>query len=154
MLLVSSFLPIQDPAMVNMSSVESGTKAVATLNEVTNGSKIIEDKLLTSEEVELRVKNYFKNSPILIKIAECESRFRHYGKDGLVLRGTINSDDLGVMQINKRFHLQDSKKLGHDITTLEGNLAYAKEIYLKSGTKPWTHSSTCWNEYKGIALNK
>ncbi|MDB5266300.1 MAG: hypothetical protein JWN89_115 [Parcubacteria group bacterium] len=51
------------------------------------------------------------------------------------------------MQINENYHLEDSKKLGYNIYTIEGNVAYAKYIYDKSGAKPWMSSSPCWAKY-------
>ena len=151
---MSSFLPMQDSTIAMMSRSESKDQSVTEAsdkkNEATESSTA---KVSVNDGVEAKVKTYFKNSPILIKIAECESHFRHYGKNGLVLTGVVNSDDVGVMQINKRFHLEDSKKLGHDITTLDGNLAYAKALYEKDGSRPWVHSSACWGEYKSVAMN-
>ena len=77
------------------------------------------------------VKDYFENDPILIEIAKCESRFRQFDESGDVLRGTVTPEDIGVMQINKRYHLLKSKDLGYDIHTLDGNMAYAKWLYEK-----------------------
>ncbi len=94
------------------------------------------------------VTDYFKDTPILAQIAKCESRFRQYDSKGNILRGVENSYDVGVMQINEMYHLEASKKLGLDIYTIEGNVAYAKYIYDKSGAKPWMSSSACWAKYK------
>lgn len=90
------------------------------------------------------VKAYFADIPIMIEVARCESRFRHYDTTGDVLRGIVNNLDRGVMQINEGYHLSDSKKLGYDILTLEGNMAYARYLYEKQGTRPWLSSSPCW----------
>jgi hypothetical protein len=99
------------------------------------------------------VRGYFKDAPILAEIAKCESTFRQFDKNGNVLRGKVNSDDIGIMQINKYYHQIDAEKLGFDIYTLEGNLAYAKWLYGKYGDKPWVHSSPCWSKYSSkIAL--
>ena len=97
------------------------------------------------------VKDYFENDPILIEIAKCESRFRQFDESGDVLRGTVTPEDIGVMQINKRYHLLKSKDLGYDIHTLDGNMAYAKWLYEKEGTKPWNSSAKCWSKYREIA---
>lgn len=105
-------------------------------------------KALTTEE---KVTEYFADSKILIDIARCESHFRHTDKNGNVLRGTITPADVGVMQINERYHLSDSKKLGYDIHTLEGNMAYARYLYEKQGARPWLASSKCWANYSEIA---
>lgn len=95
----------------------------------------------TTEEI---VKEYFKDTPILAKIAYCESRYRQFDKDGSIFRGIVDNDDIGVMQINARYHLEKAKSLGMDIFTVEGNLAYGKYLYEKQGSVPWNASSPCW----------
>lgn len=103
----------------------------------------------TTEEI---VKEYFKDTPILSNIAYCESRYRQFEKDGTPLRGTVDNDDIGVMQINARYHLEKAKSLGLDIFTLEGNLAYGKYLYEKKGSKPWNASSPCWANRGVVAM--
>ena len=90
------------------------------------------------------VKEYFKENPVLINIAWCESRFRQYDNDGSIHRGEINNRDVGVMQINEFYHLEKALKQEIDIYSLKGNLAYAKHLYDKQGTAPWNSSSKCW----------
>ncbi|MEK7134634.1 MAG: hypothetical protein AAB819_02850 [Patescibacteria group bacterium] len=99
---------------------------------------------LIDEKTRTAVEAYFKDDPLLVHIAFCESSFRQTGTDGEVLRGTVISRDVGVMQINERFHATQAKKLGYDIHTLEGNLGYAKWLYEKEGARPWMSSSKCW----------
>jgi len=96
-----------------------------------------------SETLGTYVREYFADTPIMADIAWCESRMRHLDKDGTILRGMVDSDDIGVMQINTRYHLEDSKELGLDIYSLKGNLEYAKHLYQKQGSKPWLASSPC-----------
>lgn len=91
------------------------------------------------------VKQYYKDTPILIKVAKCESDMRQFDENGKILRGRANSDDVGVMQINEKYHLEDSKKMGIDIYTLEGNLKYGMYLYKEQGVSPWKASSPCWN---------
>jgi hypothetical protein len=99
----------------------------------------------TPKTVEEMVKEYFKDSPIMTKIAWCESRNRQFEKDGkTVYTGRIDADDTGVMQINKYYHLKTATKLGINLDTVEGNMAYAKYLYEKEGTVPWNSSSKCW----------
>jgi len=96
--------------------------------------------------LEKYVRNYFAATPVMADVAYCESRFRQFTKDGKVIRGRVVSDDIGVMQINEYFHGDTAEKLGHDIYTLEGNLAYAKYLFEKQGTKPWNSSAVCWDK--------
>jgi len=59
------------------------------------------------------------------------------------------------MQINEYYHTDKAKKLGLNLRTVEGNLAYAKYLYDKEGTQPWISSSKCWNPTENlVALNK
>lgn len=100
----------------------------------------------TSKELEAKAKEYFKNDPILVEIARCESSFRHLTEDGNVLRGKVNKGDVGLMQINEYYHADTAEKLGLDLETLEGNMAYAKYLYNREGGQPWKASSNCWDK--------
>ncbi|MES2214388.1 MAG: hypothetical protein V4465_03325 [Patescibacteria group bacterium] len=128
-----------------------GPKAEARLEINQPVTKEVEAKdyapITDTQNVKRFVTDYFADTPILAHIAACESRNRQYAKDGSVLRGEQNSYDVGVMQINEMYHLEDSKKLGYNIYTIEGNVAYAKYIYDKQGAKPWMSSSPCWAKY-------
>ena len=104
-----------------------------------------------SPTVEEYVRLYFADAPILAEIAHCESRFRQYNSYGDVIRGEENSQDVGVMQINEHFHLQTANKLGINLYSLEGNVAYARYLYEKEGVTPWKASSACW-ENQRIAM--
>ncbi|HEY4512592.1 MAG TPA: hypothetical protein VJH63_02940 [Candidatus Paceibacterota bacterium] len=110
------------------------TEVVATTTPSIEVPKTIKEK----------VTDYFKDDPIMIKIAWCESRFRQFEKDGSVFRGKVNPNDVGVMQVNTTYHLKKATSLELDLDTLEGNLAYAKYLFLKEGTVPWNSSGPCW----------
>ncbi len=103
--------------------------------------------------VEQYVRTYFSDIPIMAKIAECESRFRHFDVDGNILRGEKNKRDIGVMQINEEFHLDTALDMNIDLYTLGGNLLYARKLYEKKGTEPWKYSKKCWGG-KALALAK
>lgn len=92
------------------------------------------------------IRHYFADLPVLVDIAFCESRFRQTDEQGVILRGKVNRRDIGVMQINLDYHERDAKKSGLDLTTLEGNVSYARELYEKQGTDPWVYSSKCWKK--------
>ena len=94
--------------------------------------------------------NEYVDTPILVEVARCESEFRQFNKDGSVLRGRAVADDIGVMQINEMYHGTTAKNLGIDIYTLEGNVAYAKYLHNKYGTKPWSASKPCWSKARPI----
>lgn len=117
--------------------------APVTIDQVEKDYGSISD----SKNVKRYIEDRFANTPILISIARCESQNRQYDKNGKVLRGIQNNLDVGVMQINEKYHLEESKRLGFNIYTIEGNTAYAKYLYDKQGAKPWMSSSPCWAKY-------
>ena len=143
-------------ASIAPAIVSEATPQVAVANE-TFGREIlplknevkIEDYLpiSDSENVEKFVTRYFANTPILAHIAGCESHYRQLDSKGNVLRGRKNRHDIGVMQINELYHLEDAEKLGLDIYTIEGNVAFAKKLYDRFGAKPWMSSSACWAKF-------
>jgi hypothetical protein len=82
----------------------------------------------------------------MIQIARCESTFQHTLADGTVLRGRVDSADTGVMQINSRYHGARAAELGLDLTDLYDNMAYARDLYERQGTRPWSASASCWGQ--------
>ena len=105
-----------------------------------------ETRLVNQKDIEAKAKKYFKDDPILVEIARCESSFRQVDENGKVLVGKVNKGDIGIMQINKYYHAQKALELGFDLNTLEGNMGYAKYLYDKEGVKPWISSKPCWKE--------
>ncbi|MDQ5950225.1 MAG: hypothetical protein QG585_167 [Patescibacteria group bacterium] len=118
--------------------------------------EIVETKKLAilspEKSVEQIVRARFKDTPILIEISKCESRFTQLNKDGTVHRGRVNKNDLGAMQVNSYYHIDTAQKLGYDLYTLEGNLDYAEYLYKKEGTRPWNSSKPCWGSKEEIAM--
>jgi len=98
-----------------------------------------------AKEVEARIREYFKDVPVMAEIARCESKFRQYTDSGNVLMGGYGGGMVGVFQIYKDVHKSAAQVLGIDISTLDGNLAYARHLYAESGTAPWISSMPCWN---------
>lgn len=108
-----------------------------------------------AQSVKEYVQAYFADEPVMIDIARCESQYTQYDKDGSVHRGVVNNKDVGVMQINEFYHKDVAEKLGLDIYTIQGNVAYAKYLYEKEGTSPWSSSKPCWGKSdaaKALAL--
>lgn len=99
-----------------------------------------------SNEMERITRAYLKDTPLLAEIARCESTFTQFNKDGSVLRGKVNSKDVGLLQINERYHLERAKKLNINIYTIEGNLEYGKLLYKEQGGQPWSASKPCWGK--------
>lgn len=90
------------------------------------------------------VRSYFKDIPVMIQIARCESTFQHTLADGSVLKGKVDSADTGVMQINKRYHQTAATERGLNLDDIYHNMAYARHLYETQGTQPWSASSACW----------
>ncbi|HEU4677739.1 MAG TPA: hypothetical protein VFS75_03430 [Candidatus Paceibacterota bacterium] len=114
----------------------------------TNDATVVEAaprKGSLESDVEKAVRSYFKDVPVLIQIARCESTFRHTLPDGSILRGKVDPADVGVMQINTRYHGAKAKSLGLDLTNLYDNMKFARDLYEEQGTKPWKASSACWS---------
>lgn len=119
-------VPVADTAYGHIATTEG--VAVAT-------------QLTDTEEA---VRSYFSDIPVMIQIARCESTFRHTLSDGTVLRGKVDSADTGVMQINLRYHGDTAEDLGLNLLDLHDNMAYARDLYEKQGTRPWAASAPCW----------
>jgi len=105
-----------------------------------------ETKETNPEVIEAKTRAYFRNTPILADVAKCESHFRQFDNDGSIHRGEVNHNDVGVMQINEKYHLDTALRLDIDIYSVEGNLAYAKYLYDKQGVAPWNSSGKCWRK--------
>jgi hypothetical protein len=95
------------------------------------------------------VRKYFSDAPIMAEVAWCESHFVHIDPlTGEAKRGHLNSQDIGVMQINEYYHRDASEKMGLTIEVLEDNLAYARYLFETEGTRPWNASRPCWGHYE------
>ena len=110
------------------------------------------DTAISDKDIESYVRSEYKNTPILVDIARCESHYHQFDASGNVVRGIVNNADVGIMQINEKYHGDTAKKLGIDIYTTEGNVAYAKYLYGKFGSEPWKSSQPCWGS-NSVAMN-
>lgn len=131
--------PSTDVAIVQSNTATSTATTTITVNS---------DRKATEQYL----REHYADTPILVEIARCESTSLHY-KNGNLVRGRVDNADVGVMQINERYHLETAKKLGYDIHTIEGNVAFAKYLYERYGSRPWSASEPCWGS-KVVAMNK
>lgn len=83
---------------------------------------------------------------LLKKIAFCESESQQFGKDGRLYRGWIDPDDIGVFQVNRRYHEDRMVELGYSIYKTQDNIDYAILLYKDQGSAPWNASRPCWNK--------
>ncbi len=137
LLLTSAFWPASGAAAQITATTSATTTVPAPIVKV-----VTQKYPLVS--IETYVREYFKDEPILAEVARCESTFRQYDSNGTILRGRVNSDDVGVMQINKFYHEDTADALGYDIYSIDGNLAFGRWLYQKYGAAPWSASSSCW----------
>jgi hypothetical protein len=150
LLTLASLTGLNAPAalLVGSNLEEPPSSRIVTEVAIEKAKATQEDKVqvnfVPKSEEEI-VKAYFQDIPLLVKVAQCESNFRHTYNNGEILRGVANSQDIGIMQINERFHLERANKLDLDIYTIDGNLEYARFLYGKEGAKPWSASRKCWS---------
>jgi hypothetical protein len=131
--------------MIAVTGATSGAPADIAYGQITTESMSSAEVQLTgATDTEAIVRAYFEDIPVMIQVARCESTFRHTLSDGSVLKGKVDPADTGVMQINKRYHLKTAEKLGLDLENIYDNMAYARHLYEKQGTQPWSASSPCW----------
>ena len=133
---------IASAAVVNTPVIEATSTANFMVAEQESSAQPAEQII----SVEQYVKNYYSKTPILAKISKCESQYRQYTTNGNVLRGREVREDVGLMQINETYHKATSGKLGYNIYSMEGNLAYGQYLYDHQGTAPWSASQPCWDK--------
>jgi len=124
------------------------TGPVAVAQTDTAYGNIIIDASAQTEVVidtEATVREYFADIPVMIQVARCESTFRHTLADGTVLRGHVDNRDTGVMQINTGYHGATADTLELDLENIYDNMAYARDLYERQGTQPWSASRPCWS---------
>lgn len=103
--------------------------------------------LNSNDGIRQAVARKFSTSHILYRVAFCESTYSQYDRNGNVLRGVVNSKDVGIFQINEKYHLANAKRLGIDLYSVEGNMEYAEYLYNRDGAQPWSSSKPCWGQY-------
>lgn len=93
------------------------------------------------------IKEVDSASPVMDRIAQCESSTMHMGKKGqiTVKVNTNGTYDIGLYQINSIWNAQ-ATKMGLDLTKESDNKAFAMYLYKNQGTGPWSSSSKCWNK--------
>jgi hypothetical protein len=124
-------------------STEYGRIATVSVEEtMTEASAIDAEKI---------VRSYFRDLPVMVQIAKCESTFRHTLADGSILQGRVDPADTGVMQINKRYHEATATAMNLNLDDIYHNMAYARYLYETQGTQPWSASQPCWG--KTLAMN-
>lgn len=86
-----------------------------------------------------------KPTPVLERIAKCESGGKHFENGQVLVRGNTNkSVDVGKFQINMSLWGKKATELGYNLMDEKGNEAFAKWLYANRGTEDWIWSKDCW----------
>lgn len=86
---------------------------------------------------QLKVESYFSDIPEMVKIANCESGFKQFYKNGKPV--VSPTGDFGTFQINAATWDKVAKQLGLDYkNSFEDNLKMARYVYEQSGINAWT----------------
>ena len=143
-LAVGIMMFVSGAAATQASSTNTSSAPISTSTpHIVSVTKVETELKETTEDL---VREEFSDIPIMVEIARCESQFTQFNKDGSVHRGRINPADVGTFQVNERYHLNESKRMGIDIYTISGNLKYARHLYENEGVSPWSASSPCWGK--------
>jgi len=90
-----------------------------------------------NDGIEAAVREAFADAPVMIAVAKCESGYRQFASEGVVLRGGAGKGYIGIFQIGESLHAGRASSLGQDIYTTQGNIAYARHLYDEQGSVPW-----------------
>lgn len=140
-------------AVLMATSVTTITPPETAYGTIADTSVVAKEVAVEAASQEDIVRSYFRDIPVMAEIARCESHFRQTLPDGSVLRGKVDSDDTGVMQINRRYHGAKAAQLELDLNDIYHNMAYARYLYETQGTQPWSASAPCWKKTTTIAAN-
>lgn len=128
--------------MIPVVEGDSQPSLIGTIPAIAEATSTPEAEIARPKEV-LRKEIY--------AVCSCESGNGKHGKpsqyesDGVtVKRGRVNSADIGMCQINAKYHEASAKKMGLDIFSEEGNIRYANHLYDTQGLRPWGASRSCW----------
>ena len=131
------YLPMKKNYLIAITVVVACTIGPAFPVLAATSKTTVSTEFFTPAQSEAKVREYFKDIPVMIEIARCESKFRQFTDSGTVLRGGGSGGMIGVFQFFESIHSTPAKILGFDLATLDGNLAYAKHVYTTEGTVPW-----------------
>jgi len=136
---------------VILAIISASTANAVSVPEMAHGQIVSEKVVMMAQQVvsprtstEKIVRSYFRDIPIMVEIARCESTFRHKLQDGSILQGRVDPADTGVMQINKRYHEADAIAMQLNLNDIYHNMAYARHLYETQGVQPWSASMPCW----------
>lgn len=143
---------LEQPQPSTPSVIETEEVVTSEVEDVEINPTVIEEdnRETTLEEVIVQsthpgiiyTQNEVRLIPALEAICVCESG-KQFHPDGSVVRGRVNPLDIGMCQINQKYHGEASEALGFDIFTEVGNIKYSNHLYKQQGAQPWFWSKPC-----------
>ncbi|MFH1170832.1 MAG: hypothetical protein V1704_04710 [Candidatus Vogelbacteria bacterium] len=131
--------------MAQFTSLATGTTPILPPESVPSEPAVAEVREYTVPELIQAISAYYGvDSALALEIARCESRLQQFREDGALVRGRKNPNDVGVFQINEKYHLERSRTEGFDIYTTAGNVGYAMWLMSHNGNRAWHWSEDCW----------
>lgn len=119
----------------------TGSISVLPSNDMVIHESDLRTSVKASQQVNKATEEYKPDlSPILKKIAFCESNQRQFYEDGRIIKSEQNSNgtyDWGYFQIN-RVHLERAREMGYYIKqSKEDNIKFGKILYEEFGSEIW-----------------
>lgn len=140
---------VQEPAhkpYPNHVPLEIGVDEIGA-KSVQNQTKLADMDFHSTSTIRSLVEAEFGLKSEMLKVAFCESRFRHFSDDGSILYSHYGTMDVGIFQINEDYHGGRADELKIDLHDPLGNIAFAILLYSEQGLDPWEASRPCWQYY-------
>jgi hypothetical protein len=126
---------------ITTTAIVMGCSMLVISHEV--GRRVDPTVVYASTTVEVPVES---DSPVMDRIAKCESGNMHYKNGQVIIRPNTNGTvDIGRYQINSVWNKKASE-LGLDLTKEKDNEVFAMWLYKNRGTNDWYSSASCWNK--------
>jgi hypothetical protein len=95
---------------------------------------------------------HYRESPVMVKVAACESTLKHVLPDGRLNVGP-DGHDWGVLMVRKPVHEKDLRQLGINPADFAQNVAFATYLLGRDGLRPWVMSQRCWGTPDGVQFH-
>lgn len=131
------------------TSVEARLSAIKVPTKMVKNGEL--QKLSSEQKRNFAIlASFFKNDPVMIKIAACESSLRHVLPNG---RLNISPDghDVGTFQVRLPVHESELNRYGLNPADFAHNVAFATYLYRRDGLRPWNSSRPCWETLRFVA---
>lgn len=92
---------------------------------------------------------FFANDPVMVRVAACESSFRHELPDGQLNVGP-DGKDKGAYMIREPVHEAELVRYRIDPSRFEHNVAFATHLYHRDGLRHWRSSRPCWETVRFV----